>query len=82
MTRRKWTTDEQEAWLEQQKAAFLEANQKKTAAKDFFPIITKEFREKWLVLPVMPQEINDAGGVELATRVKQGKYDKVHIYHS
>ena len=37
MTCRKWTTDEQEAWLEQRKPAFLEANQKKTAAKDFFP---------------------------------------------
>lgn len=82
MTHQKWTTDEQEAWLEQRKAAFLEANQKKTAAKDFFPIIMKEFWEKWPVSPVTPQEINDAGGVELATQVKQGKYDKVHIYHS
>ena len=82
MTCQKWTTEEQEAWLEQRKSAFLEANQKKNAAKDFFPVVTKEFREKWPVPPVTEQEIIDAGSVELATRVKQGKYDKVHTNHS
>ncbi|KIJ91185.1 hypothetical protein K443DRAFT_135548 [Laccaria amethystina LaAM-08-1] len=76
MTRRKWTTDEQEAWLEQRKAAFIEANQKKTAAKDFYPIVTKEFCEKWPMPPVTQQEVDNAGSIELATRVKQGKYDK------
>lgn len=77
MTRRKWTSDEQEAWLEQHKPAFLEANQNKTAAKDFFPVVIEEFRQKWPVPPVTEQEIADAGSVELAKRVKQGKYDKV-----
>jgi hypothetical protein len=66
MTRRKWTTDEQETWLEQRKAAFIEANQKKTTAKDFFPIVTKEFREKWPTPPVTQQEVDDAGSTELA----------------
>lgn len=66
--------------MEQRKAAFIEANQKKTAARDFFPIVTKEFREKWPMSPVTQQEVDDAGTIELATRVKQGKYDKVtHI---
>jgi hypothetical protein len=78
MTRRKWTTDEQEGWLEQRKPAFLEANQNKTAAKDFFPTVVEEFRQKWPVAPVTEQEIIDAGSVELATREKQNKYDKVH----
>ena len=78
MTHRKWTTDEQEAWLEQRKLAFLEANQKKTAAKDFFPAVVEEFCQKWPVLPVTEQEILDAGSVELATRVKQNKYDEVN----
>jgi len=50
---------------------------KKTAAKDFFPAVIEEFRQKWLVPPATPEEIVDAGSVELATRVKQGKYDKV-----
>jgi hypothetical protein len=81
MTRRKWTTEEQEAWLDLRKAAFLEANQKKNAGKEFFPIVTKEFREKWPVPPVTEQEINDAGSAELAMRAKQGKYDKVCTQH-
>ena len=78
MTRWKWTTDEQEEWLEQRKPAFLEANQKKTAVKDFFPTVVEEFCQKWPVPPVKEQEIADAGSVELAKRVKQNKYDKVN----
>ena len=78
MTRQKWTTKEQEIWLDQHKSAFLEANQKKSAGKDFFPGLTKAFRDKWPVPAPTQEEINDAGSIELATRVKQGKYDKVH----
>jgi len=77
MTHRKWTTDEQEAWLEQRKSAYLEANQKKMAAKDFFPPVIEEFCQKWPVPPATPEEIVDAGSIELAMRVKQGKYNKV-----
>jgi hypothetical protein len=82
MTRQKWTTPEQEAWLEKRKPAFLQANQKKSAGKDFFPDVTKAFREQWPVAPATQQEINDAGSIELAMKVKQGKYDKVCSYHS
>ena len=82
MTRRKWTTDEQEAWLEQRKAAFIEAKQRKTPARDFFPTVTKEFNEKWPMSPVTQQEIDEAGSIELATRAKQGKYDKVNRYYN
>ena len=78
MTRLKLTTKDQEAWLNERKAAFLEANQKKNASKDFFPVVTKEFREKLPVPQVTEQEVKDAGSVELAMRVKQAKYDKVH----
>ena len=82
MTRQKWTTPEQEAWLDKRKPAFLEANQKKSAGKEFFPDVTKAFCEKWPAAPPTQQEINDAGSIELAIRVKQGKYDKVCSYHS
>jgi len=82
MTRRKWTTEEQEGWLQQRKSAFLEANQKKSAAKEFFPVVLKEFHEKWPMPPVTEKEITDAGSVELAMKAKQGKYDKVHTNHS
>ena len=77
MTRQKWTTNEQHEWLEARKAAFVEANQKKNAAKEFFPLVIKEFREKWPVPTATPEEINEAGSVEIATKVKRDKYDKV-----
>jgi len=50
---------------------------KKTAAKDFFRAVIEEFHQKWPVPPATPEEIVDTGSIELATRVKQGKYDKV-----
>ena len=82
MTCQKWTTPEQETWLDQRKSTFLEANQKKTAGKDFFPGLTKAFHKKWPVPLPTQEEIDDAGSIELVTRVKQGKYDKVHTYDS
>lgn len=82
MTRQKWTSDEQEAWLELQKPAYIEANQKKTAAKDFFPTVTKEFSEKWPMSPVTQQEVDEAGSRERATQVKQAKYDKVSTFYN
>lgn len=77
MTRQKWTTKEQERWLEDRKPAFLIANQNKVAAKEFFPSVIKEFRDKWPVPPVTQEDIKDAGNAELAARVKKTKYDKV-----
>jgi hypothetical protein len=77
MTRQKIMTDEQEAWLNERKPALLLANQRKAAAKEFFPTVVKEFREKWPVAQVSQAEINDAGSVELAERIKRDKYDKV-----
>jgi len=46
---------------------FIKAKQRKTAARDFFPTVTKEFNEKWSMSPVMQQEIDEAGSIELAT---------------
>jgi hypothetical protein len=43
MTRQKIMTDEQEAWLNERKPDFLLANQRKVAAKEFFPTALKEF---------------------------------------
>jgi hypothetical protein len=78
MTRQKWATKEQEAWLEERKAAFFSANQKKAAAKEFFPTVLQEFRDKWPVPQVTEEEINKAGSLELATKAQKDKYDKVH----
>jgi len=68
---------EQEAWLEEQKPAFLLTNQTKCVARNFYPNLVKEFHDKWPVPPVTQAEIDDAGSVEHATRVKGDKYDKV-----
>ena len=79
MTRATWTDDEQHTWLEARKAQFIEANQRRAAAKEFFPNIVKEFRENWPVSAPSQEEINEAGSVELATKNKREKYDKVPV---
>ena len=76
MTRQTWTTNDQKEWLDARKTAFLEAKQKELTSKEFFPQVVQEFREKWPVPPVTENEINFAGSVELATKVKRDKYDK------
>jgi hypothetical protein len=77
MTRATWATEEQHKWLEARKAQFIEANQRKVAAKEFFPNVVKEFRENWPVPPVSVEEIQGAGSVERATKIRRDKYDKV-----
>ena len=78
MTHQPWTTEEQRAWLESHKATYLEANENKTAAKEFFPVVFKEFWDKWPVPPVMVEEVervNDSA--EHTTKTKREKYDQV-----
>ena len=78
MTRTPWTTNDQKDWLESRKSEYLAANINKTAAKEFFPAVFKEFREKWPVPPVTQDDIEEANGsMEIATKVKRDKYDKV-----
>ena len=77
MTRKSWTTDAQLAWLQERKNPFLEALQKKTLSKEFFPNIVKEFREHWPVDPATSEEISKANSVEQANKIKKDKYDRV-----
>ena len=79
MTCATWTNEEQQNWLEARKAKFIEANQRRAVAKEFFPEIVKEFREKWPVPAVSQEEIDKAGSVGLATKTKCDKYDKVLV---
>ena len=74
-----WTDDKQHTWLKAHKAIFIKANQRRAAAKEFFPNIVKEFRDKWPVSAPSQEEINKAGSVELATKHKHKKYDKVPV---
>lgn len=82
MTRHKWTTKEQDAWLEERLPKFIEVNQRKAAAKEFFPDMLKAFIEKWPVEPVTAAEIKDAGNAEFAMRVKKGAYEQVRPFPS
>ena len=79
MTCSKWTTKDQEAWLEEQNPAFVVANQKWCTVKEFFPVLTNEFRNKWPVSEVTEKEIKHAGSLEKAIRIKKDKYDKVSL---
>lgn len=81
MTRASWADQDQHLWLEARKAQFIEVNQRKAAAKEFFPDVVKEFREKWPVSPVTPEEIEEAGSQELAIKKKRDKHDKVSSHH-
>ena len=69
MTRKAWTTDSQEEWLK--------AHQDKTLAKEFFPLVIKEFREQWPVPPLTSEETAAGPTVEQATKNKRNKYDQV-----
>ena len=78
MPRSPWTSNDQKKWLESRKTEYLAANLKKTATKEFFPAVFKDFREKWPVPSVTEEEIKEAeGSIELATKKKREKYDKV-----
>ena len=78
MTRSPWTSEDQRQWLDSRKTEYLTANINKTATKEFFPTVFKEFWEKWPVPAVTQDEIQEAdGSIELATKRKRDKYDKV-----
>jgi predicted metal-dependent hydrolase len=79
MPRTTWATDEQEEWLKSHKAAFLDAHQKKTLSKEFFPVIVKEFRDKWPPAEPTAEEVADASSFEEANKRKRTKYDKVKL---
>jgi hypothetical protein len=64
MTRQTWTTPEQKEWLEAQKEAFLEAKQNGTTSKEFFPAVSKDFREKWPVPALTSAETSKADSAE------------------
>jgi hypothetical protein len=74
-----WATDEQEEWFKSHIVTFLDVHQKKTLSKDFFPIIVKEFRDKWPPREPTAEEIVDVSSIEEANKTKRTKYDKVKL---
>jgi hypothetical protein len=77
MTRRKWTTPDQEEWLNSRIAGFSDAQVNKTTSKDFFPVVFKEWRKQWPTPDPTPKEITDAGNIEKATLKKKNEEEAV-----
>jgi hypothetical protein len=71
MTRHKWTTTDQEAWLKSHLAGFCDAQVNKTTSSQFFPAAFKEWRKNWPTPDPSPEEITESGNVEKATLKKQ-----------
>jgi hypothetical protein len=81
MTRRKWTTTDQEEWLKSYLADFGNAQANKTTTKQFFPEILKEWRNAWPTPGPTPEEIRQAESVEKATQKKRAEEDAVRTVH-
>jgi hypothetical protein len=76
MTRRKWTTADQEEWLKSRLAGFSDAQVNKTT-KEFFPVVFKEWRKPWPTPDPTPEEITEAGNIEKATLKKKNDEEAV-----
>jgi hypothetical protein len=77
MTRRKWTTTDQEEWLKSRLAGFSNAQVNKVTSKEFFPAVFKEWRKAWPTPGPTPEEITEAGNVEKAAQKKRAEEDSV-----
>lgn len=76
MTRRKWTTTNQEEWLNSRLAEFSDAQASKTT-KEFFPAVLKAWRDAWPTPDPTLEEITQAGNQEKATRKKRADEESV-----
>ena len=80
MTRRKWTSDDQEDWLKAQLSSFTEAQAKKSTTSDFFPKALTEWRKAWPVPEPTAEEIAQAKNVQDAIKKKRAREDDVRQY--
>lgn len=77
MGRRKWTTDEQGTWLAGYLDQFIDSQQTKTTAKEFFPKVLKEWHKAWPVSNPTQEELAGAKSSEDAVKKKKMKEDDV-----
>jgi hypothetical protein len=80
MTRRKWTSSDQEEWLKSRLAGFSDAQVNKTTTREFFPAVFKEWRKAWATPDPSPEEITEAGNIEKATVKKKTEEENVRQY--
>jgi len=76
MTRKKWTSKEQEAWLKARCKAFAEAEINDTT-KAFYQDTLDRWLEVWPNPEPTPAEIQAAGGLESAVKAKAKWQDNV-----
>ena len=77
MTRRKWTTPDQEEWLRSHLAGFSDAQVNKTTSKEFFPLVFKERRKSWPTPDPSLEEITEEGSIEKAKLIKRNEEEAV-----
>ena len=80
MTRRKWTSDDQEEWLKAQLPSFTEAQAKKAMMSEFFPKALTEWRKAWPVPEPTADEIAQAKNLEDAKKKKRTRDEDVRQY--
>ena len=80
MTRRKWTSDEQEDWLKAWLSSFMEAQAKRTTTSEFFPKTLAEWRKAWPVPEPTADELAKANNVEDALKKKRSRDEDVRQY--
>lgn len=78
MTRRKWTTPNQEEWLKSHLADFSNAQANRTTSEFFAPIF-KEWRNAWPTPDPTPDDIRQSGNVEKATHKKRAEEEVVSL---
>lgn len=77
MGKRRWTTPEQRAWLEELVPAFVQAQHEK-ATGTFFDDTYNKWYEKWPTTAPTEEEIREAGGsAERALACKRKAVDNV-----
>lgn len=79
MTRRKWTTNEQEEWLQEQTKDFLAADAANNTRQAFYADILSKWLEKWPLPDLSPSEIQNAGREDEAKKEKLKWQDNVSI---
>ncbi|KAM6489977.1 hypothetical protein JOM56_014556 [Amanita muscaria] len=79
MTRKKWTTPEQETWLKARCAGFAEAEANDTR-KAFFDGVIDAWREAWPLPNITPEEIQDAGGEKQAIDSQEKSHKRLRAW--
>jgi len=78
MTRKKWTTNDQEAWLKSRSSAFAAAESDNTR-KAFFQGILKEWVDAYPNPDPTPEQVQKAGGLEQAIQKNVHDLHKVNL---